>query len=207
MKYLQSYAEISPCQQYRYLLHRRWPYERKHPNDIRPWSEELPYSVSPESGVLWVCLNPSRATDEKIDPEKPDDPTAKKVVGFSDRWGYNSATIVNLYAYRAQNPKDMKAVIKSRGALAAIGPLNHERVGCLMRQYKNIVFAWGANARLEEAVPMAGLARSLGKEVMCLGITANGHPMHPLMLGYDTTRRPFPGITYETKYLLPHQRC
>src|SRR5690606_11273664 len=61
-------AEFSPCRTYRYAL---W----------RIWDEQRPT-------VTWVMLNPSTAD------EQADDPTIRRVLGFTRAWGAGSAVIV-----------------------------------------------------------------------------------------------------------------
>ena len=51
--------------------------------------------------ILFIMLNPSTA-DFKMD-----DPTIKKIVKFSDKWGYGGIYVGNLYAYISTNPKKM----------------------------------------------------------------------------------------------------
>ena len=48
-----------------------------------------------------VMLNPSTADGSA------DDPTIRRCKGFAKDWGYGRLVIVNLYAFRATNPKDM----------------------------------------------------------------------------------------------------
>jgi hypothetical protein len=73
-------ATISDCGRYRYTLG-------------RTWSDEPP--------VLFVMLNPSTA-DADVD-----DNTISKCIGFAKRWGHGGITVVNLYAWRATNPKEL----------------------------------------------------------------------------------------------------
>lgn len=51
--------------------------------------------------ICWVMLNPSTA-DETLD-----DPTIRRVRSFSQREGYGSLVVVNLYAMRATDPKGL----------------------------------------------------------------------------------------------------
>ena len=68
-------AIISECEQYRYELRRIW---------------------QPKKGlVCWVMLNPSIA-DANID-----DPTIRRCIGYTAKWGYGGRVVVNLFALRA----------------------------------------------------------------------------------------------------------
>lgn len=66
---------ISDCGQYRYKLTRRWG--------------------DGEQKGLFIGLNPSIA-DAEID-----DPTIRRCIGFSSRFGCDELVVVNLFAYRA----------------------------------------------------------------------------------------------------------
>src|SRR5262245_19133112 len=72
-------ALISPCGLYRYWLTRTWD------NSLRR--------------VCWVMLNPSTADAEQ------DDPTIRRCVGFARSWGAGGIIVVNLFAFRASDPK------------------------------------------------------------------------------------------------------
>lgn len=48
-----------------------------------------------------VMLNPSTADGSK------DDPTIRRCKGFAKDWGYGRLVIVNLYAFRATDPREM----------------------------------------------------------------------------------------------------
>lgn len=74
-------AVISPCQNYRYALWRRW--------DVN-----APYA-------LFVGLNPSTAD------ESADDPTIRRCKRYAKDWGFGGLYMVNLFALRATSPKDM----------------------------------------------------------------------------------------------------
>ncbi len=164
--YVERGAELSPCGTYRYTLTRVWD----------------PFALC----VLWVCLNPSKANASE------DDPSARKVVGFSRRWGFGSATIVNLYAFRATDPRDLER------AGRPIGPENDRHILAAFALADAIVCAWGQNEPKDSLRPVA-LRRLLSeakRTADCLGRAKNGQPRHPLMLSYDTPReRYYPNIT------------
>ena len=67
-------AILSKNRKHRYLLSRIWNQKNKK--------------------ILFIMLNPSSA-DENID-----DPTTKKVISYSKKWGYGGLHICNLYTYR-----------------------------------------------------------------------------------------------------------
>lgn len=156
-------ATISPDGVYRYTLGRRW-------------------SQGPRR-VCWVMLNPSVASAEL------DDPTIRKCVGFSKRWGFDALTVVNLFAFRATKPADLM-----RAGYPA-GPENNRHVVTECTTAHRVVIAWGAHAQpsYPPALHMVRTLRALCGELYCLGCCDNGSPRHPLMLAYETPLIPFRG--------------
>lgn len=150
-------AFLSQDRRYRYLLRR---------NLSHPMYEG-------ERPCLFIMLNPSTA-DEKLD-----DPTIRRCTGFALGWKCTDLWVVNLFAFRATNPKDLMT------AEDPVGPENDGAIAqavhfCQKRGM--IVAAWGAHR----------LAYQRGKELSgkyhplaCLGRTASGAPRHPLYVRSD----------------------
>ena len=143
-------AVFSPDRCYRYRL-------------TRTWDETLPRAT-------WVLLNPSTAD------ARNDDPTIRRCVGFSRRWGHGSIEVVNLFAYRSVSPRELLQ------ADDPIGPDNPETLADVGQGL--LVAGWGAAHT--PAKPIEALA---GKELRCLGVTTAGHPRHPLYVPYETALR------------------
>jgi hypothetical protein len=157
-------AKISECGKYRYWLTRQW-------------------GESPNR-VVWVMLNPSTADAQE------DDPTIRKCVGFSRIWSkqkieYGGIVVVNLFAYRASKPSELKEVADP------FGPFNHkwQDVFLAPKAGNLIVAAWGANGSLYDAAKR--FKSSFGVRTMCLGYTNDGEPRHPLMAPYSCQLEPF----------------
>ena len=154
-------ALFSPCGRFRYRLGRRW-------------------CVGPT--VAFVLLNPSTADDEG------DDPTIRRCIGFAQRHGFGGLEVVNLYAYRATDPGDL------RRAGYRIGPENDEHIEAAVRQCDKVVLAWGVHAgRLTRPAEVLRLLRDVGVAPYCLRVTGSGHPEHPLRLPRGCALRPFGG--------------
>lgn len=155
-------ALISDCGQYRYALTRRWG--------------EAP-------SLRFVMLNPSTA-DASLD-----DPTIRRCMGFAKRDGYGGLVVLNLYAYRATNPKALLTCAD------AVGPGNDDMLRAHLRSSvgvgRPVVAAWGANARLDRWDQVLALAS--GVDWRCLGTTKSGAPRHPLYLSGDQPLLPFDG--------------
>jgi hypothetical protein len=160
-------ATLSTCGRYRYHLWRSVSSSRTRP-------------------ALFVMLNPSRA-DASID-----DPTIRKCIGFASRLGCGRVEVVNLYAFRATDPRDLVRHVEYGGD--AIGPENDATIAVTARDIMKddgiVIAAWGAHpiaARDGRDWRVAELVRrAAGAEVMCLGTSKSSAPRHPLMLAYDT---------------------
>lgn len=139
---------------YRYWLRRQW-------RDRGP-------------GICWVMLNPSRA-DGTID-----DPTIRRCIGFSQRWGYGHLVVVNLFAYRTPYPQDLLEVADP------VGPENDRHLLACARQADCVLLAWGrCGDLLGRAVVVKEQLQAIAP-CYSLGQTRSGQPRHPLYLRRET---------------------
>ena len=128
-----------------------------------------------------VMLNPSTADAEK------DDPTIRRCIAFASRERFGGVEILNLFAFRATAPADLKA------AADPIGPDNDRHLRALFARHRTIVAAWGTHGGYRgRAEAVLGMAAGLGVTLTCLGRTAAGYPRHPLYLAGDSPILPFP---------------
>lgn len=128
--------------------------------------------------VNFVMLNPSKAD------EKTNDPTVKKCIGFAKTWGFGSVLITNLFPIRSTDPTRLR----EPGAFSRFNT-GYVRMGVEASQC--VVLAWGASVEfaLERDVALSSLASVLSEHSarpLCLGVTNNGHPRHPVRLAYAT---------------------
>lgn len=152
-------ATFSPCGRYRYTLTRD--------------------TGVGEGTVAWVMLNPSTADAEV------NDPTIRRCIDFTQRWGYGSMLVLNLYALRATDPDEL---IREP---APCGPDNDRVIAELAPACDLIVCAWGTHPM---APPRARAVESLlGPAVPLYGLrwTVTGEPGHPLYLPASLTPQPF----------------
>ena len=148
-----STALISGCGLYRYTLKRHWRGGR---------------------GVcVFVMLNPSKATAYQ------DDPTVRRCTEFARKWGFEALTVLNLFAFRATDPKEMKA------AEDPIGPHNDETIVEVCTCADRVIAAWGRDgAHLGRATAVVDLLRAeCGLVPEALRLTQEGFPTHPLARG------------------------
>lgn len=144
---------------YRYRLTRRW-------DPARP-------------SMAWIMLNPSTAN------ARSDDPTIRRVIGFSRTWGFGMVEVVNLFALRASDPRQLTT------SPAPVGPGNDRALVTAASSSAAIVVAWGDHGamvnrmtgvrRCEEVLDLVGSSRSL----LTLGVTSRGQPRHPLYMPKD----------------------
>lgn len=146
-------ALISDCGLYRYTLFRR-------------------IDDKNDKCLAFIMLNPSTA-DATID-----DPTIRKCKGFAERMGYSWIHVVNLFAYRATSPKEIKK------ASNPIGDDNILHIRAAAAMADKIICAWGCSGtygRQNEKV----MELLSGYDLHALEITKHGHPKHPLYISYD----------------------
>jgi len=116
--------------------------------------------------LVVIGLNPSTAT------ENEDDPTIRRVVGFARYLGHTGVVMLNRYAYRAADPKQMAKAIDPYGPenLSALRFHAHAELGL------TVVAAWGASVVSSRGELPTGLT------LQCWGKTQGGSPRHPLYL-------------------------
>ncbi len=137
---------------YRYLLWRRWDLGRPQ--------------------VLWIMLNPSLA-DASID-----DPTLRRVMGFSRSLGFGGLEVVNLFAWRSPSPEVLWQVAD------AVGPENDRVIQEAVLRASMVIAAWG-NAGMSYGRDRVVLSL-VRCPVFCLGVTRSGYPRHPLYVKAQT---------------------
>jgi hypothetical protein len=126
--------------------------------------------------VVWVLLNPSTA-DADVD-----DPTIRRVMRFSRDWGYDGCTVLNVYAWRATKPSDLPDSDER-----AAGPLWNKHFQEAVTIMTPVVAAWGAHAtRACQDLGTVLAKRKALAPTLCLGLTKDGHPRHPLYVPAST---------------------
>jgi len=153
-----SEAVYSDCESYRYLLTRTWATGRK---------------------ALFVMLNPSTAT------EIQNDPTVERCERRARALGFGAFRVTNIFAYRATDPKVMRA------ATDPVGSANDAAILGSVAWADLVVCAWGNHGlHLGRGAEVTSLLRKTGVPLWHFGLTGHDQPRHPLYVGYD--RQPMP---------------
>lgn len=150
-------ATFSPRREYRYVLTRRW--------------QEL------TEGVMWIMCNPSTADAFVLDP------TIRRCQTFTRSWGYGGLAVVNIFGLRSTDPRVLYRHPDP------IGRDNDSVIGEWLDHWAGpVVAAWGVHgAYRQRGEQVAELVRAHGKRLMCLGVTKDGHPKHPLYVPGTTS--------------------
>ncbi len=150
-----SEARYSACGQYRYAL-------------TRVWQPDAPR-------LLWIMLNPSTASELR------NDPTVARCENRARAGGFGSFRVVNLFAFRATDPRDL------RRAADPMGPENDATLAEAADWADVILCAWGMHGDWHGRGPeVAAALHRAGHALHHLGLTQGGAPRHPLYLPRST---------------------
>lgn len=144
-------ATFSACRRWRTLL---W----------RQWDAALPVAN-------FLMLNPSTADERVLDP------TCARARAFAAAWGYGSLLVTNVFAWRATDPRDMRA------ARDPVGRGNDAAILRAARASSLVICAWGNHgAHLGRSYAVRALLRKAGIDLHVLRLTGADEPAHPLYL-------------------------
>lgn len=123
-------------------------------------------------------LNPSIAN------AVADDATIRRCRGFSTSFGADCFVVINLFAFCATDPKDL------RGVADPVGPENDSawrlaldtRVGPVIVGWGALSPGWLSALARPRVAALVKLAEHMAIPLLCLGTCANGQPMHPLFV-------------------------
>lgn len=149
-----SVAVYSDCELYRYTLSRVWDAHAKR--------------------VSFVMLNPSTAT------EVQNDPTVERCERRARALGFGAFQVTNIFAWRATDPRDMRA------AVDPIGPANDQHILDAAHWADTVIAAWGTHGAHRERGPqVAAMLQQANVPLYHLGLSKAGHPKHPLYIAYS----------------------
>ncbi|APO76510.1 hypothetical protein AM571_CH03726 [Rhizobium etli 8C-3] len=166
---IEKAAVISDCGRFRYEL-------------TRVWDKGGPLLVT-------CMLNPSTADADN------DDPTIRALIDFGRVWSYGGLLVVNLFAFRSSSPIVMMSWHDPRG------PKNAQFIDAALTlarsQNTPVLAAWGANGAHHTNVNdwedgqdwFCARARRQCVDLICLGLTKDGFPKHPMARGLHRIAR------------------
>ena len=145
--------------------------------------------------IIFVGLNPSKASKDCADP------TLKRLMSFSKRFGYGSLIVVNLFARVGSSPSIL------RKCSDPVGKNNDRELFKYASEWSrnplnDLWLGWGnkgvwhnRNVDVMRFLKKHSINRlnqyphALGP--LALGVTRKGHPRHPLYASYREVLRPF----------------
>ena len=129
--------------------------------------------------IVWYMLNPSTAD------ERENDPTIRRCLDFSRRWGFRSLRVVNLVPLRSANPSTVVRAYRGPpfGGDYFTNMSYQERA---VEEADAVVLAWGSHGDDLDGESFMERAQELSDEVWVLGWNRDGTPRHPLYVKADT---------------------
>jgi hypothetical protein len=126
-----------------------------------------------------------------------DDPTIRRCMGFARKWGFGGIIVINLFPFRATDPSELKTASNVHGVAGDVA--NYTICLDLVTCCPQICVAWGSLTwDVAKDIARAFLRNFVARQIVpvCLGLTADKWPRHPLYVRGDTQPIPyteFPG--------------
>lgn len=166
-----SAALYSRCESYRYALTREWAPDRPR--------------------LLYIMLNPSKAT------EAHNDPTIERCERRASALGFGAIRATNLFAWRETDPAVLRRVDDP------VGPANDAVIATSLTAWLRdggdvALCSWGVHGTFRgRSAEVCRILQDCGTALFCLGTTRGGHPRHPLYVPYATRPEPWvpPALT------------
>ena len=139
------------------------------------WDETKPL-------IAFVGLNPSTAD------EYADDATIRRCKSFAADWGYGSLVMLNLFEFKATDPREMQAAESPEG-FNADGSIADVGLAAAQLKVAAVVACWGTGGRHRDRgrIVTEQLWKHFGGyRLLCFGRNADGSPKHPLYLRTET---------------------
>ena len=125
--------------------------------------------------AAFVMLNPSTAT------EIANDPTVERCERRARALGFGAFRVVNIFSYRATDPREMRAFREPTG-----GAANDAAILAAADWADLVLCAWGVHgAHLDRGRTVEAMLRAGEHRLHSLGLSKAGHPKHPLYISYD----------------------
>ncbi len=136
--------------------------------------------------IIFIGLNPSTANAEN------NDSTLRRLINFSNSWGYGSLVVINLFARVSISPKFLKS---------SSNPIGHHNnfelkskiIGWSQDEFSDLWLGWGAHGsfmkrdrEILKEVRKFSLKKienfPKAKMPLAIGLTKSGSPRHPLYM-------------------------
>jgi hypothetical protein len=127
--------------------------------------------------IVWIGLNPSTADEVTLDQ------TLAAVCRYSRNWGFSEVVMLNLFAFRATDPRDLKR------AMDPIGSDNDKHLVAEVSQADRVIACWGDHGRFLGRDRQ--VSELLAVSFECLLKNRTGAPHHPLYLKSRIKPKPF----------------
>lgn len=141
---------------------------------------------------LWrtFCFGPRRCVFIMLNPSTADhltnDRSVAKCEKYARKWGYDSMAVLNLFAWRATDPRKMKKVA------LPVGPENDAQILEACKDAALVVAAWSNHGRhLNRSLCVRTLLRRAGIKLHALHVNITSEPAHPLYLPYSLKPKVF----------------
>lgn len=140
-------------------------------------TKHIPCVLRWNNPILFIMLNPSKADDDN---------TITRCISYARAWQSTNLTIVNLFALKSTNPKELSKHYDP------IGPDNDRHIMDQIEEHilGDIVLAWGGN-KFARARALKLKEMLNGREVSCLVQNKDSSPKHPLCCSKDTQLQKF----------------
>lgn len=138
--------------------------------------------------ICYVGANPSKA-GSKVDGKVITDQTARRFLGFAERFKATHYIAVNLYPDIETNPNNLKGIeyniLNTRYIRTAFDEV--------VRAGGKVIFCWGDCLKFKHNrnLEVIDLAKARGIQPYCFGVTKKGNPGHPLRLAGNTRLKKF----------------
>lgn len=142
---------------------------------------------------VWDAANPRKAVFIMLNPSTADrtsdDRTTNRCISFAKDWKCGSLEIVNIFALQSTDYKKLKEKTKEE----ASGPDNRQYIKRALADAAVAVAAWGENVKIHYKMNDAEELKELflNHELMCLGVTKDGFPRHPLFVESHKELEPY----------------
>jgi hypothetical protein len=131
--------------------------------------------------VQFVGLNPSTAN------ETEDDPTIRRCIALTKRWGYGCLAMTNIFSMVTAYPNELDDT--------RFSDENRELVMDAAKRAGMIICCWGNFSQAQKwGRALVAVLVEDNLPVFHLGLNQNGSPKHPLYLKSDTLPTPYASV-------------